>query len=373
MSAALIELVSRGVQDTYTTSNPEVSFFRQNYKRYTNFAIKPERMDYIGTFGSNNEVTIPIRSKGDLLSYVWIEASGIGATGANSSGLFSRNTDPTEFSLWIGGQQVVKLDALFIQGVHNVLYRPDAAKSSMAVTTTDVKANAVGYSGSNSGHYLIPFFFSEDWTKCLPLVALSNHQVEIRVKCRSGFTPSETPKVYGMFAFVDTEEREFFVKNEQKMLINQVQYQSMAITDTEVDLTYFNHPCRAVHVVSSDTAGASWAANYGFKTSTLYINGTPLFDETSNVFHHTIVPEMHTTTLPDGLLDTLPLYTWPFALTLNKTQMTGSLNFSRIDTATLKLNTPNGAGTSGAVIRAYGVNMNVLRIKDGMGGIAFGN
>jgi hypothetical protein len=53
--------------------------------------------------------------------------------------------------------------------------------------------------------------------------------------------------------------------------------------------------------------------------------------------------------------------------------MTGSLNFSRIDTATLKLNTPNGAGTSGAVIRAYGVNMNVLRIKDGMGGIAFGN
>lgn len=373
MTAALIELVSRGVQDTFTTSNPEVSFFRQNYKRYTNFAVKPERLDYIGTFASNNEVSIPIRSKGDLLSYVWVEAPNIGATGSNSTGFFAHDKEPTEFSLWIGGQEVVRLDSLYIQGVHNALYRPDAAKSSMSVTTTDVKANAVGHSGSGADHYLIPFFFGEDWTKCLPLVALANHQVEIRIKCRSGFTPGETPKVYGMFGFVDTQEREFFVQNEHKILINQVQYQPMSTTDTEVDLTYFNHPCRAVHVVSSDTAEARWADNYGFKTSTLYINGTPLFDGTSNVYHHTVVPEMHTTSLPDDLLDALPLYTWPFALTLNKSQMTGSLNFSRIDTATLKLDTPNAAGTSGAVVRAYGVNMNVLRIKDGMGGIAFGN
>jgi len=62
MSAALIELVSVGAQDVYITGDPQVSFFRQNYKRYTNFAMKPERMDYIGTFGANNEIAIPIRS-----------------------------------------------------------------------------------------------------------------------------------------------------------------------------------------------------------------------------------------------------------------------------------------------------------------------
>ena len=370
MSAALIELVSRGVQDTYTTSNPEVSFFRQNYKRYTNFSIKPERLDYIGTFGSNNEVTIPIRSKGDLLSYIWVEAANIGATAGNN-GFFSVADEPTEFSLWIGGQEVCRLDSLYIQGVHNLLYRPDGAKSSMAVTTTDVKPNAVGYSGSNAGHYMIPFFFAEDWTKCLPLVALANHQVELRIKCRANFTPSETPKVYANFIFCDTEEREFFVQNEQKLLINQVQYQPMSATDTEVDLTYFNHPVRAVSVVSSKNNGANWAANYSFTESTLYINGTPLFDGTSNVYHHTIVPEMHTTSLPEGVLDTAPLYTWPFALTLNKTQMSGSLNFSRIDTARLKLKSPSGGASS--IVRAYGVNMNILRIKDGMGGVAFGN
>src|SRR5210317_309562 len=105
MSAALIELVSVGAQDVFITGNPEVSFFRQNYKRHTNFAMKPERMDYIGTFGANNEITIPIRSKGDLMSYIWIEDTNISNVQTNSNGLFSADAaGPTEFSLWIGGQ-----------------------------------------------------------------------------------------------------------------------------------------------------------------------------------------------------------------------------------------------------------------------------
>ena len=66
MSAALTELVSKGAQDVYITGDPQVSFFHQNYKRHTNFAIKPERLDYIGTFGAGNEISIPLRTKGDL-------------------------------------------------------------------------------------------------------------------------------------------------------------------------------------------------------------------------------------------------------------------------------------------------------------------
>ena len=89
MSAALIELVSVGAQDVYITGDPEVSFFRQNYKRHTNFAMKPERLDYIGTFGANNEVTIPIRSKGDLMSYIWIEDANIAGIDNNSCLLYT--------------------------------------------------------------------------------------------------------------------------------------------------------------------------------------------------------------------------------------------------------------------------------------------
>jgi len=365
MSAALIELVSVGAQDVYITGEPQVSFFRQNYKRYTNFAMKPERMDYIGTFGSNNEVAIPIRSKGDLMSYIWIEATGIAKALENTTGLFSNNAaSPTEFSLWIGGQKVSQLDSLYIQGVHNPLMRDTTSKASFAVTTANRKENHTG------NHYMIPFFFGEDWTKALPLVALQYHDVEIRIKCRDGFTPSDTPKVYGNYVYLDTDERKYFTDTEHELLITQTQHQLASNTDTDIDLSYFNHPVKSLHLVSAHATGQNWYDACGFSSSSLYINGVALFENTSNVYHHDVVPEMHCTDLPDNVLDDLPTYSWPFCLTMSKMQPTGSLNFSRIDNAKLVLTQPTGGN---ALHRVYAVNYNILRIKNGMAGVAFGN
>ena len=365
MSAALIELVSVGAQDVFITGDPEVSFFRQSYKRHTNFAMKPERMDYIGTFGANNEITIPIRSKGDLMSYIWIEDTNIANVQNNNNGLFSQNaSNPTEFSLYIGGQKVAQLDSLFIQGVHNPLLRDSAAKASYAVTTNNKKANHGG------DHYVIPFFFSEDYTRCLPLVALQYHDVEIRIKCRDGYTPVGTPKVWGNYIYLDTEERKFFTDNEHDLLFTQTQYQLATNTDTEIDLTYFNHPVKSIHLVSGKATGNDWDSEFTFSKSSLYINGTPLFEETSPVYHHTVVPEMHSSDLPDDILEDLPTFTWPFCISLSRSNPTGTLNFSRIDNAKLSLTGPSGGN---ALHRVYAVNYNILRVKQGMGGVAFGN
>ncbi len=365
MSAALIDLVSKGAQDVYITGDPQVSFFRQNYKRYTNFSMKPERMDYIGTFSASNEVSIPIRSKGDLLSYMWIEDTNISNTGTNTDGLFSAGaSNPTTFELWIGGQKVSELDSLFIQGVYNPLLRDNSAKASCTVTTNVAKENH----GQN--HFMVPFFFGEDWTKVLPLVALQYHEVEIRIKCRDGYTPQGTPKVYANYIYLDTDERTFFTDTEHELLITQTQYQPATNTDTELDLSYFNHPVKSLHLVSGAASGQKWYDEYTFSTSSLYINGTPLFENTSNVYHHNVVPQMHCTDLPDDVLDDLPTYSWPFCLTMSKSQPTGTLNFSRIDNAKLMVNDVSGGNT---LHRIYAVNYNILRIKNGMAGVAFGN
>jgi hypothetical protein len=343
MSAALIDLVSVGVQDVHLTGSPEASFFRQSYRRYTNFSMKPERLDYIGTFDSGNEVIIPIRSKGDLLSYVWIEADNIASIQDGDNGFFKRSaTDLTEFSLWIGGQMVTTMDAMYVQGVHNPLMRDSAAKASFAVTLNHKKENHGG------NYYMLPFFFSEDWTKALPLLAMSYHEV-------------------------DTDERKFFTDREHELLITQVQNQRFDKTDKTVDITYFNHPVKSLHVVSGNANGAVWNdANNGFKfgTSSLYINGNTLFEETSDVFHHDVVAEMHTTDLPDNILDDLCTFSWPFCLTMSKMQPTGSLNFSRIDTAKLTFSAPTNGNHHH---RVYAVNYNILRVKDGMAGVAYGN
>jgi hypothetical protein len=365
MSAALIDLVSKGAQDVYITGQPQVSFFRQNYKRHTNFAMKPERMDYIGTFAASNEITVPIRSKGDLLSYVWIEDTLISNVTTNTDGLFSAGaSNPTTFELWIGGQKVSELDSLFIQGVYNPLLRDNSAKASCTVTTNVAKENH----GQN--HFMIPFFFGEDWTKVLPLVALQYHEVELRIKCRDGYTPQGTPKIYGNYIYIDTEERAYFTDTEHEILFTQTQYQPATNTDTELDLSYFNHPVKSIHLVSGAAAGQKWYDEYTFGTSSLYINGSPLYENTSNVYHHNVVPQMHCTDLPDDVLDDLPTYSWPFCLTMSKAQPSGTLNFSRIDNAKLMVNNVSGGNT---LHRVYAVNYNILRIKNGMAGVAFGN
>ena len=371
MSAALIDLVSVGAQDVYITGDPQVSFFRQNYKRHTNFSIKPERLDFIGSASSGNEIKIPITSKGDLLSYVWLEGTGINMQGTSTTGLFSNDdTSVTDFSLWIGGQEVCKLDSLFVAGVHNVLYNESQANASAATGTSDGGANKC------TDAYVIPFFFSEDWTKSLPLVALQYHEVEVRVKFRSK-TNFVVPsiKAYASYVFLDTAEREFFTNNEHEILITQTQYQPMSKDDTSVDLSYFNHPVKAVHIAASNDGNSATTpeTKYTFQSASLYINGTTLSENMSNVYHQKVVPTRHCSILPD-VLDMEPVKTWPFCLTMNKSQPTGSLNFSRIDSAKLDLKgTANAnSGVVGAV-RAYGVNYNILRVKNGMGGVAFGN
>ena len=366
MSAALIDLVSVGAQDVYIKGNPEVSFFRQNYKRHTNFSIKPERIDYIGTFESGNEVSIPIKSKGDLLSYVWIENANINNNNHNdcifkSANATSNETSPTEFSLWIGGQEVTKLDSLFINTVHNTLYNESQAKATCAVTTQDSGENA------STGSYIIPFFFSEDWTKSLPLVGLQYHEVEIRIKCRNGtFSLGSSPKVYGSYVFLDTEEREFFANGEHELLITQTQYQPMSASDTSIDLTYFNHPVKAVHIA----AGNGSTTSYTFTDASMFINGVPLFENMTGEYHRNVVPSRHCSIL-NNTVDSEQIYTWPFCLTMNKSQPTGTLNFSRIDNAKININGP--ADSNIDMIRTYAVNYNILRIKNGMGGVAFGN
>ena len=381
MSAALVDLVSKGAQDVYITGDPEVSFFRQNFRRHTNFAIKPERVDYIGQFNGGAEVTIPIKSKGDLLSYVWIEAPDI-QTAFNTDtelqkGLFATGQSATEFTLLIGGQQVCKLDSLFIQGVHNVLYNDTSAKASCAATTALVSANAKSAIGTRVGsdYFVIPFFFSEDWTKALPLVAMQYHEVEIRIKCRSGLAFGATPKVYANYVYLDTDERNRLLSTEQEILITQTQHQIMDTSSSgtvDVDLTYFNHPSKAIHLISSAADGTAWDNELKFDSATLYINGQPLFEDMSDTYHHNVVPEMHCTVLPSGVIDSVPLFTWPFCIKLNGSQPSGSLNFSRVDNSKLVLKNLTVAGTPN-MLRVYTVNYNILRVKNGLAGVAFGN
>ena len=70
-------------------------------------------------------------------------------------------------------------------------------------------------------------------------------------------------------------------------------------------------------------------------------------------------------------------YSYSFALNPQDSQPSGTCNFSRIDTATLILDLyPSNNGASQSISRSvniYAVNYNILRVSNGMGGLAYAN
>src|SRR6056300_4922 len=72
MSGGIAQLVAIGAQDAHIVGKPEVSFFRSNYKRHTNFAQTVERQVIQGNPTSGGMSTVRFERKGDLLSYVYL-------------------------------------------------------------------------------------------------------------------------------------------------------------------------------------------------------------------------------------------------------------------------------------------------------------
>ena len=143
----------------------------------------------------------------------------------------------------------------------------------------------------------------------------------------------------------------------------------MTESDTSIDLSYFNHPVKAVHIAAGNASNTV----YDFTDASMFINGTPLFENMSHEYYKNVVPSRHCSIL-NSTVNNEHIYTWPFCLTMNKSQPTGTLNFSRIDNAKININYNNSTTNANVgMIRAYAVNYNILRIKNGMGGIAFGN
>ena len=66
------------------------------------------------------------------------------------------------------------------------------------------------------------------------------------------------------------------------------------------------------------------------------------------------------------------LFFVPFCLDAAKLQPTGSLNFSRLDSARIQ-STGHGSGAGKFNEDIYAVNYNVLRIENGMAGLLYSN
>jgi hypothetical protein len=337
MSGGITQLVAIGAQDTYIVGDPEVSFFRSNYKRHTNFSHVVHRQVIQGNPSVGGMSTVRFERKGDLLSYVYLTKK----TGGELQE-FEDTDDINYIELLIGGQVVDKQYKDFSFNIADPLLVTSQNKASSQAT---------------SKFYPLHFWFCESWQSALPLVSLQFHDVEIRITWKDP-DPSSIYECWSDYIFLDTPERAVFSSGKaQNILMYQVQTQPCS--GTSVQPLVFNQPVKFL-ACSSDILGGSR------DLIKLQLNGTDIGDEKLYDQHSNTIPYYYH--CPN--YSTYSSFLHPFCLDTTKIQPSGSLNFSRLDSA--RFVSSNG-GIFDFENYIYAVNYNILKIENGMGGLMYAN
>lgn len=354
MSGGIAQLVAIGAQDAHIVGKPEVSFFRSNYKRHTNFAQTVERQVIQGNPTSGGMSTVRFERKGDLLGYVYLAPND--GSKAKSYKVSNWIEKISKIELLIGGQVIDEHTSTFSQLIAPKIFSQNYSKTE----NLDINDPSKKY-------YPIRFSFCENWQSAIPLIALQYHDVEIRITWGS-LDANIRWECYAHFIYLDTEERTVLSGTPQNMLITQTQ--RAIASNSKVQEINFNHPVKLL--TASVTRDTSLKIAKPENKIKLQINGTDVTDFKFVDPHYTAVTSYYHTSFfntnvgtADPKDDTFFLY--PFCLDTSRLQPTGSLNFSRIDSARLVSESQDHDAD------IYGVNYNILRIENGMGGLMYSN
>ena len=364
MSGAVTELVALGVQDTYLTGDPQMSFFRQVYKRHTNFALESVRQIFKGQPATSGMSSITLKRAGDLVNGIYLMVDGDSPVAPGAAPSISNMIDRVE--LYIGGQKIDEYSG-----------RSACVFSSAAVVPKSYTGILGSQDAASRTFHPLHFFCCEDSNSPLPLVALQYHDVDVRIYWDTTETPATNLTLYANYTYLDTQERNVFAQNKQELLITQHQELTWTGAETIIDLP-FSHPVKTLFISERDTATNSNAPVAADQTGrlTLELNGQQRFEPQNSTFFQTIQPYYYGS--PQGYINSVldnRVHTYSFALNYGQTQPSGTLNFSRIDNARWHVSSGGILDTNvaGGVLRCNAINYNILKCENGMGGLLFAN
>jgi hypothetical protein len=408
----LLQLVALGKQDVFLTGNPQMTWFKMVYRRYTNFAIEAQPMYFDGTPDFGKRITCLVPRRGDLLSQLILEVelpalyltSGTAVSYVNSIG----HVLIQEISIEIGEQEIDRQNGEWMEIWSNYTTQFDKQSGFY-----NMIGKVDGYSpptlnGPLKLYIPLRFWFCKNPGLALPLIALQYHPIRINVTLAplsnlfytSALTsplctnlevkPANITSLmlYGDYIYLDVDERRRFVSSAHEYLIEQVQYTSIipiapGASSGSLRLE-FNHPIKELfwYIQRDDMLRYHEFYNYssigiyesGTRTdmlanAVLQLDGYDRFQVRDAGYFRLVQPYQYHTVIPEKLF----LYSYSFALRPEDVQPTGSMNASRMDSIILQINiNPALINTLGNLhSKVYATNLNVLRIADGYGGVVF--
>jgi hypothetical protein len=402
MGGGLMQLVAYGAQDIYLTSNPQITFFKVVYRRHTNFAIESIEQTFNGSVGFGNKVTCTVSRNGDLIHKVYLQADLPAVTVTGTVGTDGGATPAATTFKWadnighqliqevvieIGGQQIDKHYGEWLTIWNELTQTDEKATGYNTMVGADLtQVSAAGAEFNNAANtatvaarrlYVpLQFWFCRNPGLALPLIAMQYHEVkfhltfrglaDLHTKTGPGAISSGTPalsqaSLYVDYIYLDTDERRQFAQVQHEYLIEQLQFtgaESISGGSIKSKLA-FNHPVK--ELIWQLDGGSSPS----FTAGKLQLNGHDRFSPRDAAYFNLVQPYQHHTRVPSNE----NLFVYSFALNPEQHQPSGTVNMSRIDNATLMLET-TGSPTG---LRVYASNYNILRVMSGMAGLAYSN
>lgn len=321
------------------------------------------------------------------------------------------------------GQVIDTLYADYLFAWEELSGKPGKRLGEMVGKSNDIN-ELIDDSGQAHKLYVpLPFWFTQTSGNALPVVSLQFHGIQLHVcfqelsscvqtsyrtdvndpnfseavkvvRTDNGLSLTDTDlkaNVEATYVYLDIDERDRFATGSFEQLICQLQPYTVTTRTQQVQISLnFNHPIIELIWMVRRTCASSVNQhfNYGGKSGLdpiknvqLKLNNLPRFPEKEGRYFRLVQPWQYHTNIPESYV-----YCYSFALHPEEAQPSGSCNFSRIDNIELSLSMQDaltepqtgsattGTGSTGDFhVIVFGRNWNVLRFREGLGGIAFSN
>ena len=337
MGGGLMQLVAYGAQDVYLTGNPQITFWKVTYRRYTNFSMESIEQTFNGQADFGRRVTCTITRNGDLAyrTYLQITLPEIGSTEAKHARWLDYPGEQliAQVEVEIGGQRIDRQygDWMHIWNQLTMTSEQQRGYFKMIGNTTQLTyitdpqfADVDGPCGGSDApaqvcaprnalpettlYVPFQFWYCRNPGLALPLIALQYHEVKINLDIRpideclwavndlgkdSGSAQATTAynqslvaaSLYVDYVFLDTDERRRMAQNPHEYLIEQLQFtgdESVGSSSNKIRLN-FNHPCKELIWVVQPDANVDYCASLQAGTMLYKTLGAQPFNYTDAV------------------------------------------------------------------------------------------
>lgn len=303
----------QGLVEISGSVNPNQSYFVRRYAGTTPFTKKLHRVQLDSPLTSGSVVWVQIPNQGDILSEIYIDMP------------FGPETYFDRIEIF-NGRQILERHYMEFRTIDQQITVPSSLQRAFMGGVYPLKLS-------------IP----------IPLVALDNQDVRLRLVCKTGNIPNLNPTFLCNFVYLSDTERQWFRSRPFDVLFTQVQlHEDYDITDGSV-FTNFINPCKELYFTKFDKLE-------------ILLNGVEYVPNMSWKFYHNLIPLDFHTKVPEG---DYGVYT--FSLYPEQMNPSGAVNIGLIQNQQFKV--------KGAVspFRIYAITYNILRFENGSARVLFNN